>query len=229
MNLGRIEQVGRPREVYPRPTTLFVADFVGASNRFAATVLERAPGWPLRVDLADLGRWDVAGVPGPRAGPTPSRSCGRRRCARGGGRSRSTAAWSTSPTSGPGAVHRSTRGEHGRVTALAASERRRAASRQSGAAGARLSRGRLTRMWLVPAVTFSLAARCPRTGQLGGCCRHVGHRLGPRGLRAAARRRGDARHRADARLGPRRSPLARGGRGVDALVIGHSVLAARRW
>ncbi len=32
MNAGRIEQVGTPREVYERPTTPFVADFVGKIN-----------------------------------------------------------------------------------------------------------------------------------------------------------------------------------------------------
>jgi spermidine/putrescine transport system ATP-binding protein len=32
MNEGRIEQVGAPREVYEDPETLFVADFLGASN-----------------------------------------------------------------------------------------------------------------------------------------------------------------------------------------------------
>jgi spermidine/putrescine ABC transporter ATP-binding subunit len=32
MNAGRIEQLGRPRDVYERPATRFVADFVGASS-----------------------------------------------------------------------------------------------------------------------------------------------------------------------------------------------------
>jgi putative spermidine/putrescine transport system ATP-binding protein len=31
-NLGRIEQVGAPAEIYDRPATSFVADFIGASN-----------------------------------------------------------------------------------------------------------------------------------------------------------------------------------------------------
>jgi putative spermidine/putrescine transport system ATP-binding protein len=38
MNDGRIEQVGAPEEVYERPATDFVADFVGTSNRLSATV-----------------------------------------------------------------------------------------------------------------------------------------------------------------------------------------------
>jgi len=37
MNDGRIEQVGTPDEVYERPANDFVADFVGTSNRLAAT------------------------------------------------------------------------------------------------------------------------------------------------------------------------------------------------
>jgi len=32
MNLGRIEQVGTPEEVYERPRSRFVAKFIGASN-----------------------------------------------------------------------------------------------------------------------------------------------------------------------------------------------------
>ena len=37
MNNGTIEQVGTPDEVYERPANDFVADFVGTSNRLAAT------------------------------------------------------------------------------------------------------------------------------------------------------------------------------------------------
>lgn len=36
MREGRIEQVGSPREVYERPASLFVADFVGSVNLFKA-------------------------------------------------------------------------------------------------------------------------------------------------------------------------------------------------
>jgi len=38
MNGGRIEQIGTPREVYERPATPFVADFVGSTNFVPATV-----------------------------------------------------------------------------------------------------------------------------------------------------------------------------------------------
>ncbi len=37
MNAGRIEQEGPPREVYDRPRSRFVADFVGAANVLAVT------------------------------------------------------------------------------------------------------------------------------------------------------------------------------------------------
>jgi iron(III) transport system ATP-binding protein len=39
MNQGRIEQMGTPEEVYERPRTNFVADFVGASNLLDAQVI----------------------------------------------------------------------------------------------------------------------------------------------------------------------------------------------
>jgi spermidine/putrescine ABC transporter ATP-binding subunit len=35
MNAGRIEQIGTPREIYDRPTTRFVSDFIGEINLFA--------------------------------------------------------------------------------------------------------------------------------------------------------------------------------------------------
>jgi putative spermidine/putrescine transport system ATP-binding protein len=38
MNQGRLEQVGTPEEIYERPASLFVADFVGKVNTLAATV-----------------------------------------------------------------------------------------------------------------------------------------------------------------------------------------------
>ena len=38
MNGGRIEQTGTPQEVYEKPATRFVAEFVGLSNFIAGTV-----------------------------------------------------------------------------------------------------------------------------------------------------------------------------------------------
>jgi spermidine/putrescine transport system ATP-binding protein len=71
MNAGVLEQLGPPRDVYHRPRTLFVADFVGASNRFPATVLERPGQGRLRADLGPLGVVETGGSdavePGARA------------------------------------------------------------------------------------------------------------------------------------------------------------------
>ena len=41
MNGGRIEQIGRPEEIYHEPTTRFVADFIGSVNAIAAKVVRR--------------------------------------------------------------------------------------------------------------------------------------------------------------------------------------------
>ncbi|MBX4859959.1 ABC transporter ATP-binding protein [Rhizobium sophorae] len=49
MSAGRIRQLGTPQEVYDRPADLFVADFVGKTNRIGATM--EADGKTLR--LAD--------------------------------------------------------------------------------------------------------------------------------------------------------------------------------
>ena len=39
MNEGRIQQIGRPRDIYERPANQFVADFVGTTNFLEGTVL----------------------------------------------------------------------------------------------------------------------------------------------------------------------------------------------
>lgn len=38
---GQIEQIGTPDEIYERPATTFVADFIGSSNLFPARIVER--------------------------------------------------------------------------------------------------------------------------------------------------------------------------------------------
>jgi spermidine/putrescine transport system ATP-binding protein len=43
-NLGRIEQLATPGEIYEMPKTSFVADFIGGANIFSAKVLQGAPG-----------------------------------------------------------------------------------------------------------------------------------------------------------------------------------------
>ena len=52
MRDGKIEQVGHPREVYERPQSRFVADFIGTSN-FIAGVVEAKEGGSYRVRTDD--------------------------------------------------------------------------------------------------------------------------------------------------------------------------------
>src|SRR6185312_11950463 len=61
MNHGLLEQVGTPEEIYHRPASAFVADFVGTANRFAG-----------RVEGVESDRYSVAidGV-GPRTAGGP--------------------------------------------------------------------------------------------------------------------------------------------------------------
>jgi spermidine/putrescine transport system ATP-binding protein len=44
MNAGRIEQIGAPREVYERPRSRFVADFIGESNFIPVRVVDGQAG-----------------------------------------------------------------------------------------------------------------------------------------------------------------------------------------
>jgi spermidine/putrescine transport system ATP-binding protein len=43
MNQGRIEQIGRPSEIYDQPKTRFVADFIGETNLLAGKIEGRHP------------------------------------------------------------------------------------------------------------------------------------------------------------------------------------------
>ncbi len=92
MNAGRIEQLGTPSEVYERPTTRFVADFIGASSVLEGRALEDgvelaggqrltvrlarpAPaGTPIRLlirpERVELGDTGVNGLPARVAGIT---------------------------------------------------------------------------------------------------------------------------------------------------------------
>ncbi len=58
-NHGRVEQVGTPQEVYGRPRTLFVADFLGESFSLGGSVAGGAftadGGVPLRLDETGVG------------------------------------------------------------------------------------------------------------------------------------------------------------------------------
>jgi iron(III) transport system ATP-binding protein len=61
MNQGRIEQVGPPDEIYRRPRTRFVADFIGRANFVEGVVRERRAG---QVLLDVLGTTLAAPAPG---------------------------------------------------------------------------------------------------------------------------------------------------------------------
>jgi spermidine/putrescine transport system ATP-binding protein len=65
MNLGRLEQVGTPEEIYERPRTTFVAGFIGISNLMPGTVtsangargrVRLDSGVEVEADLAGLAR-----------------------------------------------------------------------------------------------------------------------------------------------------------------------------
>ncbi len=62
MSDGRIEQLGTPRDVYEHPQTEFVADFVGASNRMAATIVACHENGIYEADIDDIGRVRAPGV-----------------------------------------------------------------------------------------------------------------------------------------------------------------------
>ncbi|MBT3360308.1 MAG: ABC transporter ATP-binding protein [Rhodospirillales bacterium] len=52
MREGRIEQYGAPSDIYERPVSRFVADFIGTSNFFTGTVDTFADGW-LQIRTSD--------------------------------------------------------------------------------------------------------------------------------------------------------------------------------
>jgi spermidine/putrescine transport system ATP-binding protein len=63
MNAGVLEQIGPPEDVYRRPRSLFVADFVGSANRLhGAVVSADASGY--RIDVDGIGARTVPGPPG---------------------------------------------------------------------------------------------------------------------------------------------------------------------
>jgi ABC-type Fe3+/spermidine/putrescine transport system ATPase subunit len=70
LNRGRIEQVGRPEDIYRAPCSAFVGDFIGESNLLAATVGDIAPDGRLRVRL-DVGGTAAARWAEPRQNPHP--------------------------------------------------------------------------------------------------------------------------------------------------------------
>jgi iron(III) transport system ATP-binding protein len=62
MRAGQVEQVGTPEEIYARPASLFVADFVGQVNALPGRVVDRANG---RISVETLNhRIQVSGSVG---------------------------------------------------------------------------------------------------------------------------------------------------------------------
>ena len=70
MNRGRIEQSGAPEDIYHRPRTRFVADFVGSANVLDAEILEKKQSDLWRVKTA-LGEFDVVSDTAPKADRVP--------------------------------------------------------------------------------------------------------------------------------------------------------------
>jgi iron(III) transport system ATP-binding protein len=54
MHAGRVEQFATPQEVYDRPATRFVAEFIGATSFLKGTLVERKGDW-MRVRLPEIG------------------------------------------------------------------------------------------------------------------------------------------------------------------------------
>jgi iron(III) transport system ATP-binding protein len=63
MNLGRIEQVGTPEEIYRRPANRFVAEFVGRVNLLGGVIASR-DGETVVVDVDNSGRRLCVAAPG---------------------------------------------------------------------------------------------------------------------------------------------------------------------
>ena len=55
MSMGRVDQVGTPRDVYRRPTNRFVANFIGETNLFGGKLIEVEGEWGVvRTDLGEF-------------------------------------------------------------------------------------------------------------------------------------------------------------------------------
>jgi iron(III) transport system ATP-binding protein len=67
MNHGKVQQFGRPREIYERPSSRFVADFIGSSN-FVDGVIERREGPDAYVVETPHGRISATSAAGFPAG-----------------------------------------------------------------------------------------------------------------------------------------------------------------
>jgi spermidine/putrescine transport system ATP-binding protein len=67
MNGGQVEQIGSPREIYTRPSTAFVADFIGSLNVLELKVDELVGAYAV-TRLDDGERVVVAAEPGTSVG-----------------------------------------------------------------------------------------------------------------------------------------------------------------
>ena len=64
MRQGRIEQVGTPRDLYDRPASRYVADFIGETNILTGTVVKEGPRPVVLKASEDLVRgWSDAALP----------------------------------------------------------------------------------------------------------------------------------------------------------------------
>jgi spermidine/putrescine transport system ATP-binding protein len=57
MHAGRVEQLGTPEELYERPTSRFVADFIGTTNLLHGEIAGTSSGWTdVRLDSGEICR-----------------------------------------------------------------------------------------------------------------------------------------------------------------------------
>ena len=68
MNEGSIEQIGSPEEVYEKPRNRFVADFIGESNFFKATVLEKEGPDEAKVKFGSDSIWHIGNAAAAQVG-----------------------------------------------------------------------------------------------------------------------------------------------------------------
>jgi spermidine/putrescine ABC transporter ATP-binding subunit len=67
MNAGRIVQFGRPQEIYTRPSSIFVSDFIGQTNLIPGDVVAGGTGTAFRLRAGAVVK---AAAPGPLAAGT---------------------------------------------------------------------------------------------------------------------------------------------------------------
>src|SRR5262245_64796995 len=70
MHAGVVQQVGEPEEVYHRPASALVADFVGASNRLSGTVRDALDDglYAIQLDSMEEELRELTGTPGLASG-----------------------------------------------------------------------------------------------------------------------------------------------------------------